>query len=213
MRYGYEASNGRFGWSDDDQFRSFVDKLDGLEEREVERVFLMAPGLGVGMGILAFVGQLVLTALLFHQGPDWVREGGFWARTATACGLATCIKSAFLGALLGFCRFNWKRPVMALLKLCLTSREETGNEGSRLGQEFKSAVCPLMYGIWAAIAWEMVLVLIGRGFVASTFGVVAAFLGAAMLILTFVFLGVVVFLGVAYLVVTGRITKRNEGGE
>ena len=203
MRYGSEGINGRHEWADDDQLRCLADTFDKLEDRAVKRVFWMTTGGLVGMGILACVGGLVLTSLLFHQGPDWVREGGFWARTAAACGLVTCLNSAFFGALLGFCRFNWKSPVMALLKLSLTSGAETGNEGSRLRQEFKSAVGPLMCGILAAIVWEIVLVLIGRGFVASTFGVVAAFLGAAMLILTFVFLGVLFFL-----VVAGRVTKR-----
>ena len=72
----------------------------------------------------------------------------------------------------------------------------------------------LIGGLWAALAWESLLYLIGRGFVASTFGVVAIFMVADFL-LRFTLFGlyalVVLVLVAAVLLVDAACERAGRG--
>lgn len=117
---------------------------------------------GLCLWLVRLVAFSALTVLLFLQGPEWVREGGFCARAAAAIGLA----------------IGWE----CAWGLLLPSARRSPDDGRSGSSSFSHSIDKLLGGVIAAISWEIVLNLSVRGVVASTFGIVAAFAGAELLL-------------------------------
>ena len=151
MTYGNEGINGRFGLSEDD-----------AAERKARRAPWVFMGWVAVFWLVRLVAFSALMVLLFLQGPEWVREGGFCARAAAAIGLA----------------IGWE----CAWGLLLPSARRSPDDGRSGSSSFSHSIDKLLGGVIAAISWEIVLNLSVRGVVASTFGIVAAFAGAELLL-------------------------------